>query len=214
VYCPQCGSNQSDELKFCKTCGANLQAVRLAVAARGEGEKFDWSKTWVAEMFLSEAERDRRKEELERQRGITPEVKRYNEVKGGVITACVGLGVMIFLFVFMQGIILSGQNPPGDAEILSRIWVAGVIPFFVGLALIINGLFVSKRQAEAARRSGLYAAPDPAGDAPDPLKASQPYSLRPADTSEIIPPDFSVTDSTTRHLNVPAPNKLRDTDNT
>jgi hypothetical protein len=199
-------------LKFCKTCGANLHAVRLAVVARGEGEKFDWSKTWVAEMFLSEAERNRRNEEVERQRGITPEVKRYNEIKAGVITACVGLGVMIFLYVFMQGIILSGQNSPGDDEILRRVWISGIIPFFVGLALIINGLFVSKRQAEVARRS-MHTAPDSLNQSPDPLKAAQPNSLRPADTSEIIPPDFSVTDSTTRHLNIPAP-KLRDTDNT
>jgi len=204
MFCPQCGSSQSDELKFCKTCGANLQAVRLAVAARGEGEKFDWGKTWVAEMFLSEAERKRRNEELERQRGITPEVKRYNEIKAGVITACVGLGVMIFLGIFMEGIVRSGQNSPGDAEILSRVWVSGVIPFFVGLALIINGLFVSKRQAEVARHS-MRVAPDSLNQSPDALKASQPNSLRPADTSEIIPPDFSVTDSTTRHLNIPAP---------
>jgi hypothetical protein len=199
-------------LKFCKTCGANLQAVRTAVAARGEGDKFDWSKTWVAEMFMSEAERERRREELERQRGITPEVKRYNEVKGGVITACVGLGVMIFLNVFMNGIILSGQNSPGDNEILSRVWIAGIIPFFVGLALIINGLFVSKRQVEAARRAALQSAPDAAADAPDSLKPAQAHTLRPADTSEIIPPDFSVTDSTTRHLNTRV-NKLQDTDN-
>jgi hypothetical protein len=164
-------------------------------------------------MFMSEAERERRKEELERQRGITPEVKRYNEIKGGVITACVGLGVMIFLNVFMNGIILSGQNSPGDNEILSRVWIAGIIPFLIGLALIINGLFVSKRQAEAARRVSLNPAPDYANETPDSLhRPAQPQALRPADTSEIIPPDFSVTDNTTRHLKVPAP-KLQDTDN-
>jgi hypothetical protein len=212
VYCPQCGSSQSDELKFCKTCGANLHAVRQAVATRGEEEKFDWSKTWVAEMFLSEAERNRRNEEIERRRGITPEVKRYNEIKAGVITACVGLGIMIFLNVFMEGIILSGSAGSGDAEILRRVWISGIIPFFVGLALIINGLFVSKRQAEVARRF-MQAAPDSLNQSPDSLKAAQPNSLRPADTSEIIPPDFSVTDSTTRHLNVPV-SKLQDTDNT
>src|SRR5207237_959891 len=89
MFCPKCGTNQTDDLKFCKTCGANLQAVRLAVEARDAGEKFDWGKTWVAEMFLSEGERKRREEELERLRGITPEVKRYTEIKGGVITAFV-----------------------------------------------------------------------------------------------------------------------------
>jgi hypothetical protein len=81
MFCPQCGTSQSDELKFCKTCGANLRAVRLAAASRSEdADKFDWSKTWVAEMFLSESERKRRNEAVERQRGITPEVKRYNEI--------------------------------------------------------------------------------------------------------------------------------------
>jgi hypothetical protein len=212
MFCPQCGLTQSDEMKFCKACGANLQAVRLAAASREDADKFDWSKTWVAEMFLSESERKRRNEALERQRGITPEVKRYNEIKAGVITSCVGIGVMIFLAVFMQGIILSGQNSPGDNEILSRIWVSGVIPFFVGLALIINGLFVSKRQAEAARRS-IRADPNPSDNRVTTNSLDEPAlprSLRPADDSGFIPPDFSVTDSTTRHLNVPAP-KLQDT---
>jgi len=212
MFCPQCGSSQSDELKFCKSCGANLAAVRLAAVSREDAEKFDWSKTWVAEMFMSESERRRRTELLERERGITPEVKRYNEIKAGVITASVGIGVMIFLAVFMQGIILSGQNSTGDNEILGRIWVAGVIPFFVGLALIVNGLFVSKSQAEAARRS-LKADPN----SPDTRAVTNsldepalPRSLNSADTNEFIPPDFSITDSTTRHLNVPAA-KLQDT---
>ncbi|MGI8565940.1 MAG: hypothetical protein ACR2LZ_05595, partial [Pyrinomonadaceae bacterium] len=71
MFCPQCGINQSDELKFCKSCGANLYAVRQVVATRETDEKFDWSKTWVAEMFLSEGERKKRDASLERQRGIT-----------------------------------------------------------------------------------------------------------------------------------------------
>jgi len=32
MLCPRCGSNQSDEVKFCKSCGANLQAVRDVLA--------------------------------------------------------------------------------------------------------------------------------------------------------------------------------------
>jgi hypothetical protein len=212
MFCPQCGSTQSDELKFCKTCGANLQAVRLAAASRSEdADKFDWSKTWVAEMFMSESERKRRNEAVERQRGITPEVKRYTEIKAGVIVASIGLGVMIFLNNFLEGVIRSGQPSASDAEILSRVWISGIIPFLVGLALIINGLFVSKRQVEAARRAALQSAPDNAGDAPNSLNPAQPNALRPADTSEIIPPDFSVTDNTTRHLNTRV-NKLQDTD--
>ena len=151
MFCPQCGS-QNDALRFCKSCGANLEAVRHVQSIRNPDQKFDWSQTWVADMFLSEDERKRRKEEIERERGLTPELKRYNEIKAGVIVSSVGIGVMIFLHFLMQGVILSGQNPPSDNAILSRIWLAGIIPFFVGFALIVNGLLVSKKQVEIARR--------------------------------------------------------------
>jgi hypothetical protein len=200
MYCPKCGSNQSDELRFCKACGANLQAVRQAVATRETGgetgeteEKFDWSKTWIAEMFLSEEETKRRKAEMERRLGITPDVKRANEVKAGVITSCVGIGLMIFLNVFMQGLIASGVIPAHVAEILSRVWIAGVIPFFVGIGLVINGLLFTKRLSGSAGKE--------ASAKPDALDSeAQRPSLRPADTNEFITPNFSVTEETTKHL--------------
>ena len=152
MFCPQCGSTQSEDLKFCKVCGVNLHAVMQVVASREPEEKFDWSKTWVQEMFLSADEKKRRKEEMERQRGITPEIKRYNEIKAGVIVSSLGVALAIFLFVFMSGLVASGKVSPDAAEILSVLWVAGVIPLFVGLALIANGVVVSKKLVEAARR--------------------------------------------------------------
>lgn len=185
MFCPQCGTTQNDDLKFCKSCGANLFAVRQAVASRETEEKVDWSKAW-AQMFLSGPE-------IERARGITPEIKRYNEIKDGIITACVGAGASLFLFFLMQGIVLSGNVPPGTAEILKRIWLAGIVPLLIGLGIIFNGLFISKKIVEVSKRE------TPAG--PDVLKedAGRP-SLRPADTAEFVPADFSVTEGTTRHL--------------
>ena len=103
MICPRCASNQGDDIKFCTSCGANLQAVRDVLDAP-EGKKFDWSNTWVADMFMSGKAAEMRKLELERQMGITPEVKRYNEIKAGVIVSSVGIAVAVFLFVFMQGI--------------------------------------------------------------------------------------------------------------
>lgn len=201
MFCPQCGANQKEELKFCNLCGANLHAVRQVVATRETDDKFDWSKTWVAEMFLSEAERKRRLQEqktvehqLESQRGITPEVKRYNEIKAGIITASVGLGAAIFLFFFMRGIILSGQTAPHDEEILGRIWIAGVVPFLIGIALIINGMFVSKKIVEVIRRAENPQSPPALGG------HTSPRSLSSADTAEISPSNFSVTEETTKHL--------------
>jgi hypothetical protein len=193
MFCPQCGSTQGDELKFCKSCGANLEAVRAVTALRSTEDKVDWSRTWVAEMFLSQGERKRRNELIDRERGITPEMKRQTEIKAGVITSSVGVGLMIFLNVLMQGVISSGHPAPGDAAILSRIWVAGVIPFFVGVALIINGLFVSKRHLELAGRG--------AETGQDVLMGAQESPLlRPADTAEFTPPSFGVTEGTTKHL--------------
>ena len=188
MICPRCTSNQSDDIKFCTSCGANLQAVREALDAP-EGKKFDWSNTWVADMFMSGQMAEVRKAEMERRLGITPEVKRYNEIKAGVIVSCVGIGVSIFLFFIMHAI--AAQNPR-DAELLNSIWLAGVIPFMVGLALIINGLVVSKKMVQVIEREQQRNTP---------LSEGMPArGLRAADTSEFIPTNFSVTDQTTRHL--------------
>jgi len=196
MFCPQCGASQSEEQKFCKACGANLQSVRQAVLAGGPGEKFDWSKTWVAEMFMSEAERKRRTAELEQRSGVTPEIKRYNEIKAGVIVSSVGVGVTLFLWIIGAAIAGDPRNPAGDVLLLRSLWVAGVIPFMVGLALIFNGLVLSKKTVELQKRA--------LGAAPDPLpKGAEPPALKSADTSEFIPNAFSVTEGTTKHLTVP-----------
>ncbi len=192
MFCPNCGSTQSDELKFCKLCGANLFAVRQVVDSRETSDRFDWSRTWVAEMFMSPAEKKRRNEEIERQRGITPEIKRYNEIKAGVITGCVGVGISIILYVLMQGIILNGDVTPNEAAILSRLWIAGVLPLLVGMGLIVNGIFVSKKMVEIARQNSQNA---PANLGTD----LNPQSLGPGD-AEFIPAGFSVTEDTTKHL--------------
>jgi hypothetical protein len=193
MFCPRCGSNQSEELKFCKLCGANLFAVRQVVDTRKTDEKIDRSKPWFAEMALSDAESKRRKEELDHRRGITPEVTRYNEIKAGVITGSIGLALAIFLNVFMQGLILSGNVSPATAEILSRLWVVGVIPLFVGIALIINGVVVSKRLADVVKQAAQVGSSYPE-------KGTNPLALSSADTNEFIPSGFSVTEETTKHL--------------
>src|ERR1041384_293327 len=97
MLCPRCTSNQGDDIKFCTSCGANLQAVR-EVLDTPAGKKFDWSKPWGGDLFMSGQMAEVRKAEMERRLGITPEVKRYNEIKAGVITSSVGVGVAIFVF--------------------------------------------------------------------------------------------------------------------
>ncbi len=149
MFCPQCGTTQSEELKFCKSCGANLHAVRQAVTTREIEGKFDWNKTWVAEMLMSSEEHEKRKRD--RQTPLAAEENRYKEIKAGVITTSVGVALMIFLSIFMQGVIGSGVGDKA-AEILSRLWIAGIIPFFVGIGLMFNGYVVSKKLVDLYQR--------------------------------------------------------------
>jgi hypothetical protein len=219
MRCPRCGSNQRDywwstrdvrhvleELKFCKECGANLYAVRqvvdkppkllsLKLQLQNQLQKKKSTKSLTEtrpEMLQSSEEAVRRQQALEIAGGLTPEVKRYNEIKGGIITGSVGVALMIFLYVFMQGIIIGGKLPNDTAEILSRIWVAGVIPVFVGLALIFNGVFISKKALASSKR-----APNSTSE----LTGDETPALRSANTAEFLPANFSVTENTTRHLN-------------
>jgi hypothetical protein len=108
------------------------------MSSKGGAEDFDWSSTWVAEMFMTQAEKDRK-------RGLTPEMKRRREIKAGVITAAVGFSLMIILFVLMNGIIAGGRVSDAAAEILSRLWIVGIIPLLVGGALIFNGIFLNPK---------------------------------------------------------------------
>ena len=189
MICLRCASNQGDDIKFCTSCGANLQAVREALQAPDPAGKFNWNNTWVADMFMSGQMAEARKLEMERRLGITPEVKRYNEIKAGVIVSCVGVGVTIFLLFLMNAI--ANQNPQ-NGDILRSVWLAGLIPFMVGLALIINGVVVSKKMVEVIEREQNKTKSLEEGAAP--------RGLRSPDTNEFVPANFSVTDQTTRHL--------------
>jgi hypothetical protein len=205
MFCPGCGLQINDELKFCRQCGANLRGVREAMFSRSADERFDWSKTWVAEMFLTE-------EEQERRRGVTPEAKRLNEeekrlneIKGGLITSFVGVGVMIFLYFLFHNVPIDPSSD--DDEIQRNLWMAGIIPFLIGGAIIINGLFISRRLVKLKEQQAQTAAPAP--PAPSALPARTTDQL----VAEAAPPaDFSVTENTTAHLPQPVPASRREPD--
>lgn len=193
MICPRCNSNQGDDVKFCKTCGANLHAVRQALEMREPDDKFNWSNTWVAEMFMSAEEHKRRRHMMELARGVTPAIKRYNEIKAGVITVASGMGIAAFLFLFFNMIINRGGVFGSEATaILANVWVAGLIPIFVGLGLIINGVVVSKKLVELQE-----------GMSSNSLEGNvNPPGLRAGETNDFNESPFSVTEGTTKHLKI------------
>jgi hypothetical protein len=145
MFCPGCGFQVNDDLKFCRQCGAYLHGVRDAMSCRSKGDKFDWSKTWWAEMIYPP-------EELERRRGITPEEKRLNEekkrlneIKGGVITGLIGVGVMISFYFFFGAVAKQAGN---GEDIVRNLWLLGIVPTLIGAGLLFNGFFISRRLVE------------------------------------------------------------------
>src|SRR5688500_4381986 len=162
------------------------------MATRDVDGKFDWDKTWVADKFASVGDEP----SAQPSQRLAPEMRREREIRAGVITASVGIGLMILLFVLMNGIIAGGRVSDAAAEILSRLWIVGVIPFLVGAALVFNGMFVSKRGELPSGISDLD---------PEALNSKEPDAfLPPADTNELFPAGFSVTDETTKHLKDPS----------
>jgi len=148
----------------------------------------DWSKVALEEY---QEERERKKKKM-------PAEKRLNEIKGGVITASVGLALMIF-FSFLFGAI-ADTIPGPEASILRSLWAVGLVPFLVGLGILFNGLVVSKKLVELRRQQ------EKAN--PQPLFSSVPGTSPVPQLSEAPQAgiaDYSITEPTTTKLREPIP---------
>src|SRR5262249_52851138 len=190
MFCPQCGTETLEQLKFCKRCGTNLRRVQGVMSKGGAGI--------LLHHEMSNWERDAFEEHLER-RKRSPEEKRYSEIKAGVITSSVGLGVLIFLGILFTGI-ASNINDPMARDVLFAIRFVGIIPFLVGLGIIINGLFVSKRIVEFKREK------EQEGGRPSltPIANTSPVPQL-VDSTQSQISDFSIAEPTTRALQDPVP---------
>lgn len=194
MYCPSCGTESGDQTKYCTRCGVNLRRVKGVLGKGGAGvrEDVDWQRATLEDW----------RAEREEQRKKTPEEKRLNEIKGGVITSSVGFALMIFLSFLFDAIASTMDGP--ESNILRSLWVVGLIPFMVGLGVLINGLFVSKRIVELKRRQEPQGRQSPIFSAPNTLD-----TLDTSPVTRLVEPaqppvsDFSVTETTTTKLREP-----------
>jgi hypothetical protein len=185
MFCPQCGAQADKTIKYCKQCGMQLNRVRGVMARGGAGYKTAQD---AAEGQPSEEQRERRGH----RRKKTPEEKRIDEIKAGVITTSVGAGITIFFSLLFEAIANATGDKPG-ADILRSLWAVGLVPVFIGLGLLINGLFISKRLV-ALQQAEAQAQP-----ASVPVLDTAPVAqLPPADAQAVA--DFSVTEHTTAKL--------------
>lgn len=191
MYCPSCGTEVSDQTKYCTKCGVNLRRVKGVLGKGGASvnKGDDWEPIWLEE----------RKARNEARKKKTPEVKRLEEIKAGVITSSVGVGLMVFLSLLFNAIASTMEGPEGN--ILRSLWAVGLIPFMVGLGVLLNGLFVSKRIVEVKRQQEQKDQQPPLFSAPNTLDTSPVARLVEPSQSPIS--DFSVTETTTTKLREP-----------
>jgi hypothetical protein len=188
MFCPNCGTETREAPKFCKKCGANLKRIQGVMGKGGAGNPNDWNQWWIEE----------HQEKRERNKRKSPEEKRLEEVKGGVITASAGLAITIF-FNFLFDAIANSVGGP-ESSILRSLWAIGLVPLFIGLAIVFNGLFISKRIVELKKQD--------ADQIPQPLFAPVPSTspvpqLGEASARPIS--DFSIAEPTTARLREPIP---------
>jgi len=170
MFCPKCGTQTVEGMRFCKMCGLNLTPVGQIVT----GQLPTPATTGPAPASVWEQ-------------------KRLGELRKGIATACAGIGLMIFFLLFFRRL--------GFAAI-------GAIPFFIGIAHILNAYFfyspetvpfrkLERHYSETADRpgTGQPSAQQPVAGLPPPH--SQPYQ-----SPQYPPPEYrgSVTEGTTRRL--------------
>ena len=192
MFCPNCGTETREPLKFCKQCGVNLRRVQGVLGKGGAGAVTNSPANW------EQAVLEEHQEERDRKKRKTPEEKRYEEIKGGIITASIGLGLMIFLRFLFNAI--ASTLPWQEANVLRGLWWVGWIPFLIGLSIIFNGYFISRRivelkgQQEPANPQPRFPAVPGTSPVPQLTEASQsPIS------------EYSVTEPTTTKLREPVP---------
>jgi hypothetical protein len=201
MYCPSCGSEERQLSQFCRACGTDLRIVRnslenpdaitqSAVSAR---EQIGMAVADKIRQMSSAKDLERVAEDILPPFELfleSPEEKRLRRIRAGVITAAVGLGasIVVFLMVMNNLIIFPFITP-------------ALITFLVGIGLVINGmLFTVPRKTLP-------------GNAYDALSqkvldssVNRPSYEAPAGslTNELGPPSksqaTSITEHTTHHL--------------
>ena len=172
MFCPQCGVESSTDLKFCRSCGANLRVIGKAVSlseaiARSDSVPAkikDMVKNIKIEKVTDEVARamEKMNKEIVRssseptgrqlwwihRRTKTPEQRRERHLTSGMIKFFSGGGLSIFLYFLSHALVLKlppdviAKIPFEIDPVVRVLWLVGLIPMLAGLGHILAGLTI------------------------------------------------------------------------
>jgi hypothetical protein len=194
MFCPSCGLEERQLNQFCRACGADLRLVRTALAApdnitaSASSARNEIGRAIAARIRETSSAKELAKVTNEVLPEIekfleSPEEKRMRRIRNGTIVACVGVGTAIGFFI--------ASTLMGDKGVFFFVG-AGIVTFFIGLSLFLNGMFftVPKRRL-----------PDKSPEA----ESQRQLDLPKPQTNELVLPETSevfssVTEHTTHQL--------------
>jgi len=207
MYCPICGSEERQAAQYCRACGTDLRVVRRgleqpdtitasAVSAREQISKVMAEK--IREMEDADELRRVAEDVLPQIEKFleSPEEKRLRRVRAGVVTAAVGFGAA--LLIFLMSI---------EAHDLIPFISLGLIAFFIGLGLVINGLAFTiprKKIADGSKEAQSQRELESRMQSSPSIDQLPPFSQSGSAGSDRIVSQPSVTEHTTHQLR---PNK-------
>ena len=224
MFCPQCGTQSSAELKFCRSCGANLKVIGKAVTlseaiARSDGVPAK-IKELVSNIKISQVtdevsramdkmnkEIARTSEEHRRQwrwkKEKTAEERRERHLTKGTIKLFWGGGLTVFLYFLAHALVLKlpadviARTPFEIDPVVRVIWLIGLLPMLSGLGHIVAGLSIKRQRVQAIKSPLRIGSEEPAA-------VGGPSSQAELDEERTViggrEPPGSITDRTTNIL--------------
>lgn len=153
MYCPTCGSEERQPSQYCRACGTDLRVVRRglerpdAITASAVSAREQISQVMAERIREMETANDLKKVAEDVLPQIekfleSPEERRLRRVRAGVVTAAIGLGGTLLIFLMS----LNSQD-------LLPFTSLGVVLFLIGIGIVLNGLAFTIPRKTLADRS-------------------------------------------------------------
>jgi len=171
MYCPQCGTESSTGLQYCRACGANLKVIGKAVSLseaiarsdRGPLPKIkEMMKNLKVEQVSEDISRaldqmnieiarsteDPKPQKITGKKTKTREQRREKHLTTGAISLFSGIGLATFLYYLSAALVLKlppdfvAKVPFEIEPVVRMIWLVGLMPALSGVGHLLAGLLV------------------------------------------------------------------------